>query len=402
MRPGNDALRVLIAGGGVAALEAMLALRALAEERVEIELLAPEPYFVYRPLSVAEPFGTGHVERRELTDFAEAASARLVRGALEAVDRGGGVARTARGAEIAFDALLIACGASTRPSVGGAFAFGGPEDVEAFGRLLKKIEQAGGGSVVFAVPGGVSWPLPVYELCLQTAAYFAERGLVGPELSLVTYESAPLQLLGETASSEVRRMLDDRGIRFHPEAHAVRVEKGELALVPPGGLPADWVITVPRLAGRRFEGVPSNPQGFIPVDRSCAVAGLLRVYAAGDITAFPIKHGGLAAEQADAAAGAIAALAGAPVTPELFTPVLRGLLLTGGLPAYVRADLGRGDAPTFSAEPLWWPPGKIVGRHLAPRLASMKSDAELAEPPRGAAALKVEIDVSGEPRAGDR
>jgi sulfide:quinone oxidoreductase len=39
------ATRVLIAGGGVAALEAALALRALAEDRVRVELLAPEPQF---------------------------------------------------------------------------------------------------------------------------------------------------------------------------------------------------------------------------------------------------------------------------------------------------------------------------------------------------------------------
>jgi sulfide:quinone oxidoreductase len=49
-------VRVLIAGGGVAALEATLALRALADERVAITLVAPESDFVYRPLAVAEPF----------------------------------------------------------------------------------------------------------------------------------------------------------------------------------------------------------------------------------------------------------------------------------------------------------------------------------------------------------
>ncbi len=39
-------VRVLIAGGGVAALEATLALRTLAEERVAITLVAPESDFV--------------------------------------------------------------------------------------------------------------------------------------------------------------------------------------------------------------------------------------------------------------------------------------------------------------------------------------------------------------------
>ena len=45
--------KVLIAGGGVAALEAALALRDLAADLVSIELLAPEHHFWYRPLAVA-------------------------------------------------------------------------------------------------------------------------------------------------------------------------------------------------------------------------------------------------------------------------------------------------------------------------------------------------------------
>jgi hypothetical protein len=52
-------VRVLIAGGGVAGLEALLALRALAGDLVDLELLAPEPAFWYRPLAVAEPFDAG-------------------------------------------------------------------------------------------------------------------------------------------------------------------------------------------------------------------------------------------------------------------------------------------------------------------------------------------------------
>ena len=39
-------LRVLIAGGGVAGLEALLALRDLAGDRVELTLLSPETDFI--------------------------------------------------------------------------------------------------------------------------------------------------------------------------------------------------------------------------------------------------------------------------------------------------------------------------------------------------------------------
>jgi sulfide:quinone oxidoreductase len=128
------------------------------------------------------------------------------------------------------------------------------------------------------------------------------------------------------------------------------------------------------------------------------VDGLDNVFAAGDMTTFPVKHGGLAAQQAEAAAETIAAIAGAPVTPRPFRPVLRGLVLTGGIPVYLRTELGggRGETSTFAEDFLWWPPGKIVGRYLAPFLASYKGVAAPAEPPAGPGVVPVEIDLSDE------
>ena len=93
----------------------------------------------------------------------------------------------------------------------------------------------------------------------------------------------------------------------------------------------------------------------------------------------PVKHGGLAAQQADAIAEAIAAQVGAVGLPEPFRPVLRGLLLTGDEPLYLRAELGPGGerehrhlpAPgTWSHGALWWPPGKVAGRYLTSFLAT--------------------------------
>ena len=96
------------------------------------------------------------------------------------------------------------------------------------------------------------------------------------------------------------------------------------------------------------------------------MASLPGVYAAGDGTNFPIKQGGLATQQADAVAEAIAAEVGAPVEPEPFRPVLRGLLLTGGDDRFLRhAVAGGGGEGEVAAHTLWWPPTKIAGRYLA-------------------------------------
>jgi sulfide:quinone oxidoreductase len=102
------------------------------------------------------------------------------------------------------------------------------------------------------------------------------------------------------------------------------------------------------------------------------VRGLDHVYAAGDTTNFPLKQGGLAAQQADAVAEAIAASAGAGVEPRPFRPVLRSVLLTGAEPRYLHADISgcSGDDSLISSEPLWWPPRKLVAPYLAPYLSS--------------------------------
>jgi CBS domain-containing protein len=135
--------------------------------------------------------------------------------------------------------------------------------------------------------------------------------------------------------------------------------------------------------------------GFVPVDPHGRVPGLSDVFAAGDITNFAIKQGGLAAQQADAAAEQIAANTGAEVMPQPFRPVLRGLLLTGGRPRYLRQELtgGAGDASVADPEPLWWPPAKISGRYLAPFLGAFVGIEGTREMPAAPGAVEVEAEL---------
>jgi hypothetical protein len=130
-----------------------------------------------------------------------------------------------------------------------------------------------------------------------------------------------------------------------------------------------------RAAGRCRRLHPSGPRR--------ASAGRKGVYAAGGATNSPIKQGGVASQQADAAAEAIAARAAADVDPQPFRPVLRGLLLTGSTPRYMRAEVsgGRGEDWRVSDHALWWPPSKIAGKRLAPYLA-LRHD-ELEQEPTG-------------------
>ncbi len=389
------ATRVLIAGGGVAALEAALALREQGEGRVSVEMLAPEPEFWYRPLAVAEPFDLGEVRHFDLAELARAAGATLSPGALSGVDAGGHFVQTSAGSSIPYDTLLVACGAGPTPAVPGALTFGGPADSESMRSLLAEIVAGRVGRLAFVVPWGAVWSLPIYELALMTAAYLGERELERVELALVTPEDEPLQLFGRAGSDAVRQLLEERGIALHTGSFPVELAEGELRLVPEGTIAADRVVALPRLRGPRIDGLPQTVEGFLPVDPHGQVHGLADVFAAGDITSFPVKQGGIAAQQADAAAETIAANAGADLTPQPFQPVLRGLLLTGRQPRYLRHEItgGAGDVSVASPEPLWWPPAKIVGRYLAPFLGAFAGVEGPPEPLTAPGAVPVEVEL---------
>jgi sulfide:quinone oxidoreductase len=388
----RSAARVLIVGGGVAALEAALALRALGEERVSVELVSPEPLFWYRPLAVAEPFRLGEAMHFQLAELAAAAGATFSLGTLVSLEPARRLAHVSPGGAIPYDMLLIACGAVPEPAVPGALTFRGPADVEKVEHLLAELEAREVDSVAFAVPSGAVWSLPVYELALMTAAWLAARGIEGVELALVTPEDEPLGLFGHEASRAIQALLDERGIVFHGRSNPVAARGGKLRVVSDSEVAAGRVVAAPRLRGQRIEGIPQTADGFIPVDTHARVTGVSDVYAAGDVTSFPVKQGGIAAQQAEAAAEAIAAEAGADLTPRPFRPVLRGLLLTGREPSYLRRELTEGGETSWtSSDPLWWPPAKIVGHYLAPFLGALAGVEVVRELPAGPGVVQVHI-----------
>ena len=391
---GRKGRHVLIAGCGVAALEAALALRALAEDRVQVELLAPEPQYWYRPLAVAEPFALGEVLHFELSSLTREMGASFSLGQLVSVDTSRHLAYTSPGGVVPYATLLLACGARPINAVRGALTFRGPADTPTIEALLAELEAGFARRVAFVVPTGAAWGLPAYELAMMTAAWL-DRHAIDAEVTLVTPETAPLQLFGREASDAVSAVLERSGVVFHGAAYATEARPGELLLVGDGIVVADRVVALPRLEGRRIGGIAQTFEGFIPVDPHGRIAGVEDVYAAGDITAFPVKQGGIAAQQAEAAAESIAADAGAGLAPRPFRPVLRGLLLTGSEPRFLHTELGGRGTSWASPESLWWPPSKIVGRYLSPFLAEITQTPLLAEPPSDSGiAVQAVLDAS--------
>jgi sulfide:quinone oxidoreductase len=354
--------------------------------------VAPGEDFVYRPMSVAEPFAKGKSDRFPLGHLVELAGGKLTAGTLASVDLDARRGKTEEGIQLDWDVLLLAPGAQAREALPGALTFKGPESVDALAELVADAAAGCIRSVAFALPTLAAWPLPLYELALMTQIRVADAGAREVELTLVTPESAPLRVFGTRPSDAMRELLIKRGINLRLRANPVSYRTGVLDLIPGPALEVDRVVSLPVLQGKLIPGLEQDARGFVRTDLYGRVDGRDDLYAAGDITTFPIKQGGIAAQQADAAAASIAALAGAPVEPTPFKPILRGLLLTGLTPRYLRSDL-LADETEIDAEPLWWPPAKIVGRYLAPFLADHLGVTE-NPPPSDAVPVDVELDGS--------
>jgi sulfide:quinone oxidoreductase len=366
----NPPLNVLIAGGGVAGLETMMALRELAGPRVSVTLLTPDEEFVYKPLSVLEPFAGPAVERRAIAPIAADFGAELKHGAIHWVAPRAHSAFTTGREELTYDVLVLALGAHRSEPFPKVTTFAGSEDSEKVHGIVQDVESGDTQSVDFVVPPGITWPLPLYELALMMAAR-AKAMNMSPVLRIITPEESPLSVFGAEASADVAKQLDDAGIAFVGSEYARQVAEHPIVLHPSGHpITAERIITVPTLTGTAPGGIYADTHRFIRTDRHGRVHGLDDVYAAGDGTDFPIKQGGIAAQQADAIAEVIAKRAGAPIEPRSFQPVVRAMLLTGEKRRFLRGEVSRGrDGISEAADhALWWPPTKIAGRYLAPYL----------------------------------
>ena len=360
--------RVVVAGGGVAAVETVLALRALAGDRVAIELVAPGHELVHRPLAVLEPFDGAEPQRLPFARLEATHGVRHRRDRLVGVDVGGRIALLADGGELAYDVLVIATGARPVPWLASALTFTGSPDVPDFREVLDALEKGRASHVLFAAPPHVAWSLPLYELALLMTTWLVDHDIVGARLTLATPDPEPLSAFGATASQTVRDLLSDRGIELVAGVSVPVDVRDGIELGRLGRLHPDRIVTLPRLVGHPPAGLPGDADGFIPVDELGRVLEADGVYAVGDVADHAIKQGGLATQQADVAATAIAADLGVPVQPHPFEAILRGVLLTGVTAAYLRE--GGSPRPRVAYSPSWSAPLKVAARHLSSYLAA--------------------------------
>jgi sulfide:quinone oxidoreductase len=352
----------VIAGGGVGALEGLLALQALAGERVRISILTATRHLTYRALSVAEPFGSGPAQRFDWEGIARDRGVRWIPDVLEAVRPEARELDTRDGPPVHYDALLLAIGARPEPALPGAITFAGPPDVLALKDTIAALAPGRRHTIAFVAMSGAPWTLPLYELALMTAAHGRRHGL-DLAIELITHESAPLGIFGASASAAVLQRVVNAGVRIRTGTFPTGYADGRLWLELEDPLEVDLVIALPRLRGPQLPGLPHEYGGFVPVDPYGRVRGVDRVWAVGDMTTRLLRQGGLATQQADVAAKDIAAQIGgrdADVRP--YRPKLQGMLLTGAEPMYLQGD----------PDALAHPGAKVVGERLGPYLESAR------------------------------
>lgn len=369
---GMAGFAVVICGGGIAGIEGLLRLRRLAGDQVDVTLLSPADYLLYRPLAVLEPFTGAAARRYEIQRIVADAGARWVRDGLAWVDRDQRVVHTDSGHELPYDALLLAIGGHELPSSEHAVVFNGRNAEHTYGGVLAAVEAGDIGSLAFILPDGPTWPLPLYELALLTAqrSRDCDRRL---DIAFITPEPRPLHAFGGDAGEAMTRLLEQAGVDLYADSSADVAGPAHLILRPSGlELYPDRIVTMPAITGPAIRGIPGFAiDKFLHVDEFCRVRDTDgRIFAAGDATDLPVKQGGVGAQQADTAAAAIAQLAGAAGAPSPLRPVIRGMLLTGRDPLYLTAHLlaGRGWLAQIFDERPWPVDAKIVAEELGPYL----------------------------------
>ena len=365
--PDGPPLDVVIAGAGRAGLEAMFSLHRIAGPRAQVTVLAPNDEFSNHALDVLLPFATPHARRQNVRTLAAAAGAQLHRGRVSSIDVDEHHVITDAGETVPYDVLLLAIGAVQRAPMPHALCFGSDGSQEHMHGLVQDVEAGYLRRIAFVMPRGATWPVALYELALMTAERAFDQCQTC-ELTLLTGEHAPLAIFGAATAEALRDRLQTAGITLRtsvdvevPAHGQVAIDRGAERLI------VDRVITVPVLDGPAVAGVGHDGNGFLVIDHHGRVEGARDVYAAGDVTSGPIKHGSLACRQADAAAEAIAAQAGVAIEPAPISPVLEGVLVTERDALLMRCEP---DAAGIPPEVLrrgspGWPPTKITGRELA-------------------------------------
>jgi sulfide:quinone oxidoreductase len=202
-------------------------------------------------------------------------------------------------AKLDFDHLVIALGAELAPDALPGFADGAHNIYTLAGadHACQALAHFSGGNVVVLVSRlPYKCPAAPYEVAFLVEAALRHRGVRDEtRIDVYTPEPFPMPTAGPELGHALEQMLTERGIGFHPEAPAERVdaEAGQVVLTDGTRVPGDLLLGVPPHQApevARHTGLAAET-GFLPVDRASLATTIEGVYAIGDVTTIPIAGG---------------------------------------------------------------------------------------------------------------
>ena len=389
-------MKVLIVGGGVAALEAALALRELAGERIATTLLAPRAGVRLsadagaRAVRLSPARGATRWRRSRATSAFE-----LRQDAFKWLDPERRVVHTEGGEGLPYDALLLALGAVVYRRFQHALTLDDGRLDEQLHGLIQDVEGGYVRTLAFIVPTPMPWPLPLYELALMTARRAFDM-CIELSITLVTPEDAPLAIFGQPVSEKVGRLLEERGIATVTSAHCETPEAREVAIHP-----GDAPFT---------RGPRDRAARAVRALRTGCADGILRAGSSRSMSTARCR-GLRACSRRATPPISLSSTAGSPPSrptspprrsrpwlarrssPRRFHPVMHAILLGGEKPLYLSAHItgGHGSSSEISETATWSPPTKIVGQVPRPvpgvarvRRVTVSAHVRGRDPSRGA------------------
>ncbi|MCL4286305.1 MAG: FAD-dependent oxidoreductase [Thermoleophilia bacterium] len=310
--------KVLVLGGGFAALETAFLLRMRHRDDLDIRVVAADDRFLFRPNSIYVPFGADPGSL--LVDLNEPMRRRDIdfeRGRVVEVDPDGRLVTLDDGERFGYDKLVIATGADTSPDeIPGLAAHAATIwttdsmlDVRRrFESVRDRVRAGERRRVLFLVPPNNKCSGPLYEIALMFETWLRRNDARDRvDITWSTYEHGYIQAFGPRLHEHVAEEFAGRGIDGHVEEAAVEVGAGEVRYADGSARGFDELIAFPPyVAAVRYPALDSDERGFVATDPGTRLAaGHDDVYVPGDAGDFPIKQAFLAFLQADAVANHI-------------------------------------------------------------------------------------------------
>ncbi len=288
--------RVTVIGAGFGALTAVRKLRA-ADASLRIDVIAPQPSFVYYPGTIWIPTGLRRPEDLviPLGGFFDRMGVTFHQSSAQGLREAGRVVVTDQG-EVSNDGLIIACGGRfLRKLPGIEHSYLPCGGVEVIAKVRDRLAEMDGGTLAFGFAGNPKEPAamrggPVFEFLFGIDSWLRKQGRRDRfKLAFFTPAEKPGQRLGPKAVEGLLREMAKRDIATYL-GHKLKAFEADKVITEGAEFDAELILFMPGMTGNQWfdnTDLPRSPGGMIRADQYCQVEGWDKVYVAGDSGSFP-------------------------------------------------------------------------------------------------------------------